>query len=119
VTERDVKLGFAIGYSGAQMRVPIGRIQLAERLGHDSVWTAEAYGSDAITPLAFITGRTTRIRLGTGVIQLAGRTPANAALHSRRPPGSLTSCWVRECVALYWPRWPHNPQSAIPGWIVH
>jgi F420-dependent oxidoreductase-like protein len=75
-----MKLGLMLGYSGAEMRMPIERVQLAERLGYDSVWTAEAYGSDAITPLAYIAAHTERIRLGTAVIQLAGRTPANAAM---------------------------------------
>ena len=75
-----MKLGLMLGYSGADLRIPIKEIQLAERLGYDSVWTAEAYGSDAITPLAFIAAHTERIRLGTAVIQLAGRTPANAAM---------------------------------------
>ena len=75
-----MKLGLMLGYSGADLRVPIERVRLAERLGYDSVWTAEAYGSDAITPLAFIAAHTERIRLGTAVIQLAGRTPANAAM---------------------------------------
>ncbi|MEM7078205.1 MAG: LLM class F420-dependent oxidoreductase [Pseudomonadota bacterium] len=75
-----MKLGLMLGYSGADMRVPIEDVQLAERLGYDSVWTAEAYGSDAITPLAFIAAHTDRIRLGTAVLQLAGRTPANAAM---------------------------------------
>jgi F420-dependent oxidoreductase-like protein len=69
-----------LGYSGADLRVPLEDVKLAERLGYDSVWTAEAYGSDAITPLAFIAAHTQRIRLGTAVIQLAGRTPANAAM---------------------------------------
>lgn len=75
-----MKLGLSLGYSGAHLNIPIEKIQLAERLGYDSVWTAEAYGSDAITPLAFIAAHTERIRLGTGIIQLAGRTPANAAM---------------------------------------
>ena len=75
-----MKLGLSLGYSGAQLALPIKKVQLAERLGYDSVWTAEAYGSDAITPLAFIAAHTERIRLGTAVIQLAGRTPANAAM---------------------------------------
>lgn len=75
-----MKLGLMLGYSGAEMRLPIERVQLAERLGYDSVWTAEAYGSDAITPLAYIAAHTERIRLGTAVIQLAGRTAANAAM---------------------------------------
>lgn len=75
-----MKLGLMLGYSGAELRIPLEDVKLAERLGYDSVWTAEAYGSDAITPLAFIAAHTERIRLGTAVLQLAGRTPANAAM---------------------------------------
>ncbi|MDH3598384.1 MAG: LLM class F420-dependent oxidoreductase [Candidatus Tectomicrobia bacterium] len=75
-----MKLGLSLGYSGRDLRVPVEQVQLAEQLGYDSVWTAEAYGSDAITPLAFLAAHTTRIRLGTGIIQLAARTPANAAM---------------------------------------
>ncbi len=75
-----MKLGLMLGYSGAELRVPVEKVRLAERLGYDTVWTAEAYGSDAITPLAFLAAHTERIRLGTAVIQLAGRTPANAAM---------------------------------------
>jgi F420-dependent oxidoreductase-like protein len=71
-----MKLGIAIGYSGAEMRLPVEKVQLAERLGYDSAWTAEAYGSDALTPLAYLAAMTSRIRLGTGIIQLAARTPA-------------------------------------------
>ncbi|MFV0523741.1 MAG: LLM class F420-dependent oxidoreductase [Acidimicrobiales bacterium] len=78
-----MKLGLAIGYSGASLRIPIERIQLAEQLGYDSVWTAEAYGSDAITPLAWIAAQTSRIRLGTGIMQLAGRAPAMAAMQAQ------------------------------------
>jgi F420-dependent oxidoreductase-like protein len=77
-----MKLGIGIGYSGATMRLPIERVLLAERLGYDSVWTAETYGSDAMTPLAYIAALTTRIRLGTGIIQLAARTPANAVMQA-------------------------------------
>jgi alkanesulfonate monooxygenase SsuD/methylene tetrahydromethanopterin reductase-like flavin-dependent oxidoreductase (luciferase family) len=75
-----MKLGLSLGYSGAEMRVPVERVQLAERLGYDSVWTAEAYGSDAVTPLAYLAAVTTRIRLGTAIMQLAARTPANCAM---------------------------------------
>ncbi|MCB0162283.1 MAG: LLM class flavin-dependent oxidoreductase, partial [Caldilineaceae bacterium] len=77
-----MKLGLAIGYSGAEMTLPMERILLAEKLGYDSVWTAEAYGSDAITPLAYIAALTKRIRLGTGIMQLAGRSPAMAAMQA-------------------------------------
>ena len=75
-----MKLGLSLGYSGGQLKLPVEKVQLAERLGYDSVWTAEAYGSDALSPLAYLAAKTERIRLGTGVIQLAGRTPANAAM---------------------------------------
>ena len=78
-----MKLGLSIGYSGATLRLPIDRIKLAEDLGYDSVWTAEAYGSDAITVLAWIAAITTRIRLGTGIMQLAGRAPAMAAMQTQ------------------------------------
>jgi F420-dependent oxidoreductase-like protein len=56
------------------------KILLAERLGFDSIWSAEAYGSDAITPLAYIGALTHKIRLGTGIAQLAARTPTNLAM---------------------------------------
>jgi F420-dependent oxidoreductase-like protein len=69
-----------LGYSGPQLHLPVERVQRAEQLGFDSVWTAEAYGSDAITPLAYLAAKTERIRLGTAVIQLAARTPAATAM---------------------------------------
>ena len=75
-----MKLGLSLGYSGAEMKLPVERVQLAERLGFDSVWTAEAYGSDAISPLAYLAAVTKKIRLGTGIIQLAARTPAATAM---------------------------------------
>ena len=75
-----MKLGLAIGYSRAQLEVPVKLVQRAEELGYDSVWTAEAYGSDAVTPLAFLAAHTKKIKLGTGIMQLAARTPANAAM---------------------------------------
>jgi len=75
-----MKLGLWIGYSGAKLEIPMRRILRAEELGFDSVWTAESYGSDALTPLGYIAGQTKRIRLATGVVQLAARTPANLAM---------------------------------------
>ncbi|MGE0683267.1 MAG: LLM class F420-dependent oxidoreductase [Candidatus Binatia bacterium] len=71
-----MKLGLSVGYSGGNVSIPIDRIQEAEQLGYDSVWTAEAYGSDAVTPLAYIAAKTSRIKLGTGIMQIAARTPA-------------------------------------------
>ncbi len=75
-----MKLGLSLGYSGAALAIPVELVQRAEALGYDSVWTAEAYGSDAVTPLAFLAGKTQHIKLGTAIMQLAARTPANAAM---------------------------------------
>lgn len=75
-----MKLGLMLGYSGGELKLPVEKVQLAERLGYDTVWTAEAYGSDALSPLAYLAAKTERIKLGTAVMQLAGRTPANAAM---------------------------------------
>ena len=77
-----MKLGLSLGYTGARVSFPIELVKQAERLGYDSVWTAEAYGSDAMTPLAWIAAQTSRIRLGTGIAQLAGRTPAMCAMQA-------------------------------------
>ena len=49
-----MKLGLMLGYSGAEMKLPVELVQHAEALGFDSVWTAEAYGSDATSPLAYL-----------------------------------------------------------------
>jgi F420-dependent oxidoreductase-like protein len=75
-----MKLGINIGYSGGRVELPLDRVLEAEQLGYDSLWTAEAYGSDAVTPLAYLAAKTTRIKLGTGIMQIAGRTPAMCAM---------------------------------------
>jgi len=75
-----VRLGLTVGYSGRGMGMPLDLILEAERLGFDSVWTAEAYGSDAVTPLAWIGAQTTRVRLGTAIMQIPARTPAMCAM---------------------------------------
>ena len=77
-----MKLATGIGYSGANMTMPIQHILDVERMGYDSIWTAEAYGSDAITPLAYIAALTTKIKLGTGIMQIPGRTPAMCAMQT-------------------------------------
>lgn len=75
-----MKLGLDLAYSGAQLALPVDRILKAEALGFDSVWTAEAYGSDAFSPLAYVAALTKRIRLGTGIAQLAARPAASCAM---------------------------------------
>src|SRR2546427_10474053 len=75
-----MKLALTLSYSGAQMSLDMERILEVERLGFDSVWSAESYGSDAVTPAAWIAARTARIHVGTGIMQLAGRSPAATAM---------------------------------------
>lgn len=77
-----MKLGVHIGYWGlglsSQDQLEI--VQEAEKLGYDSVWTAEAYGSDAATVLSWLAGQTSTIRLGSGIFQMPGRSPAMTAM---------------------------------------
>src|SRR3954465_4402801 len=78
---KKLDLGMMIGYWGAGP--PVGTPELiaeAERLGFRSVWTAEAYGSDALTPLAWWGAQTSRIQLGTSIIQMSARTPTATAM---------------------------------------
>ena len=75
-----MKLGLIFGYSGAQVHVPMDLILEAEALGYDSAWSAEAWGSDAVTPVAWVLARTTRIKAGTAIMQMAARTPSMTAM---------------------------------------
>ena len=75
-----MRLGLMVGYSGAQVAIDMSKILEAERLGYHSAWTAEAWGSDAVSPAAWIAAQTTRIKIGTGIMQLPGRSPANTAM---------------------------------------
>lgn len=75
-----MRLGVMLGYSGSRLELPLSLIQEAERLGYYAVWTAEAYGSDAVTPLAWIGAKTSKIHLGTAIMQMPARTPANTAM---------------------------------------
>ena len=77
-----MKLGVHIGYWGLGLSSADQReiVQEAERLGYDSVWAAEAYGSDAATILGWLAGLTSTIRLGSAIFQMPGRTPAMTAM---------------------------------------
>ncbi|MHB8695330.1 MAG: LLM class F420-dependent oxidoreductase [Solirubrobacteraceae bacterium] len=76
-----MKLGLGLGYwSGGPPAGAAEAVVEADRLGLDSIWTAEAYGSDALTPLAWWGAQTTRVKLGTSIMQLSARPPAGAAM---------------------------------------
>ncbi len=75
-----MKLGFLLGYSGKHIHVPMDLIKHAESLGYDSCWTAEAYGSDAVTVATWVLAQTEKIRVGTAIMQMPARSPAMAAM---------------------------------------
>ncbi len=75
-----MRLGLNLGYWGAGAADGVALAQEAERLGYHSVWTAEAYGSDAVTPLTWLAAKTERIHVGTAILQMPARTPAMTAM---------------------------------------
>src|ERR1700709_1271795 len=78
-----MKLGLIWGYWG-QLPPPnlVETTKLAEDLGFDSVWSAESWGADALSPLAYLGAHTSRLKPGTSGVQLAGRTPTATAMHA-------------------------------------
>src|SRR6476661_2937377 len=78
-----MKLGLQLGYWGAQPPEGVGElVAAAEEAGFDALFTAEAWGSDAFTPLAWWGRETSRLRLGTSIVQMSGRTPTSIAMHA-------------------------------------
>ncbi len=77
-----MKLGINVGYWGMGIGLDeqLQVVQEAERLGYDSVWSAEAYGSDAATVLAWLAAKTSTIKLGSAIFQMPGRSPGNTAM---------------------------------------
>ncbi len=78
-----MKLGLGLElYRSATLDIPLENIRRADELGFHSVWTAEAYGCDALSPLAYLAAHTSQIKLATSVVQIAARTPAATAMHA-------------------------------------
>jgi F420-dependent oxidoreductase-like protein len=75
-----MRLGLIASSFGPKPSVPMDLVLEAERLGYDSVWTAEAYGNDAVVPAAWIAARTSKIKVGTAIMQMPARTPAMTAM---------------------------------------
>jgi F420-dependent oxidoreductase-like protein len=103
-----MRLGLVTGYSGPRMPQTMDLILEAERLGFDSVWSGEAWGSDVITFLAFVGARTSTIKLGAGIMQMQARTPAMAAMTAMTLDGLTNGRFI---IGLG----PSNPQ-VIEGW---
>ena len=74
-----MRLGYLLRYAGLAGGPPMEHVLEAERLGYHSVWCGEAYGNDAVSPIAWVLARTTRINAGTGIMQMSARTPSCAA----------------------------------------
>jgi F420-dependent oxidoreductase-like protein len=75
-----MRLGLLLRYSGNEAGLRMDLVEEAERLGYESVWSSEAYGTDAVTPAAWVLARTSRIKAGTGIMQMPARTPTCAAM---------------------------------------
>lgn len=75
-----MRLGLNVGYSGKRASAPLELVRAAEAAGFDSVWVAEAYGSDAVSIASWLLAHTTRIRVGTAIMQMPARTPATTAM---------------------------------------
>ena len=124
----DLKLGLNIGYwAGGPPPGAQEAIQEADRLGFDSVWSAEAYGSDALMPLAWWGAATDNIKLGTAIVQISARTPAATAMADSSRICLLTSlpyptvrCWMGAASSFCgWSRTVTGraaPRSRAPMW---
>ena len=71
-----MKLGLSLSYAGKKIRLPYHLINDAEALGFDAVWVSEVYGSDAVSIASWLLAKTSRIRVGTAIMQIPARTPA-------------------------------------------
>src|SRR3989442_16013675 len=74
-----MRLGLNMGYSGSALRIHMPLVQEADRLGFSSVWSGEAYGSDAVTTITWVAAVTKRIGVGTAIMQIPARTPTLTA----------------------------------------
>ena len=74
-----MRLGITVDMSGAHPKLNIDRVLEAERLGFAQAWTGEAYGTDAVTPATWMLAHTTKLQVGTGIMQIPARTPAMTA----------------------------------------
>src|SRR5262245_307291 len=75
-----MRLGILLRYAGEVGGPSMDHVLEAERLGYDSVWSGESYGTDAVTPIAWVLARTSKIKAGTGIMQMSARTPTCAAM---------------------------------------
>ena len=87
-----MRLGFAVDMSGAHPKLDIARVKKAEAMGFSQAWTGEAYGTDAVTPATWMLAHTTRLMVGTGIMQIPARTPTMAAMTLQHLSGGRFLC---------------------------
>ncbi len=75
-----MRLGITLSINGTRPKLSIDEVLEAERIGYESVWSGEAWGTDAVSPVAWVLARTTRIKAGTAIMQMQARTPACTAM---------------------------------------
>ena len=75
-----MQLGLTMRINGQSPKLSMDEVLEAERLGYESVWSGEAWGTDAVSPVAWVLARTTKIKAGTGIMQMSARTPACTAM---------------------------------------
>ena len=80
-----MKLGIGLGYSPSKLKIPMDDILFAEKMGFDSVWAAESYGSDAVSVASYVLAQTSKIKVGTAIMQMQARTPAMTAIPQSEP----------------------------------
>ena len=99
-----MKLSTTIKFLPGHAGIDMEHVLEAERLGFDAVWAGEAYGTDAVSPVAWVLARTSRIKAGTSIMQMPARTPACAAWwNTASTPSTQTmsgSAWTASAVSI-------------------
>ena len=109
---KDLQLGLNTGYwAGGPPPNITELVAEAERLGYDTMWTSEAYGSDVISPLAWWGSRTEKLRLGTAIMQMSARQPAAAAMAAM--PGGTSAPVAKSCRHMFQVGICFRPTTAV------
>lgn len=99
-----MKLGIGLGYSPRKLKIPMEDILFAEKMGFDSVWAAESYGSDSVSVASYVLAQTSKIKVGTAIMQMQARTPTMTAMTamSLNALSDIDFCWVWVLLDLKW-----------------
>src|SRR5712664_1787802 len=107
-----MRLGLNMGYSGSALRIHMPLVQEADRLGFSSVWSVEAYGSDAVTTITWVAALTKQIGVGTAIMQIPARTPTLTATTAAWARAGATST-TTSCAAMGTRATPRASRTSI------